>query len=60
MVSVTCKPSWGTARAAYCEVVLRELVEHEVRPSSMFTVNADLFFGCRLFSGGDLIHVLQN
>ena len=53
--------------------MLRELVDHEVRPSSTFTINADLCLGV-LFSGGvvesfrkiyevylisHLIHVLQ-
>ena len=52
-----CKPSWSTARAAYWEVVLRENVKHqikkrEVKLSSTFTLHAEVFFRCSLFSGG--------
>ena len=40
--------------------MLREIVKHEVRLSSTLTVNADLLFRCRLFSGGFVKSFIKN
>ena len=56
-LSVTCKRSWSTPRAAYWKVVLRENMKHEVRLSSTsLSTLTSFFLVLHSFQGGSLNH----